>query len=127
MPKALAWTSLGMALLFVGLALIGVFGWESLGEQNARMIFKYAAKPALGVSLAVAFWILASSANSEEEASGGIGDMVLGALWCVGGIIVTVATYRFASENGGTYVVTWGAIVFGAMQFFRGFLRAMGK
>ncbi len=45
--------------------------------------------------------------------------MVFGALWCIGGIVVTVVTYS-AAASGGTYVVAWGAIVFGAIQFFRG-------
>lgn len=47
-------------------------------------------------------------------------DMLYGALWCIGGILVTAITYSAASSSGGTYVVTWGAIIFGAIQFFRG-------
>jgi hypothetical protein len=35
LPKALAWSSLGLALLFVALALTGVFGWDSLGSDTA--------------------------------------------------------------------------------------------
>lgn len=46
-------------------------------------------------------------------------NMMFGALWCIGGIVVTVLTYSAASE-GGSYVVAWGAIIFGAIQFFRG-------
>ncbi len=46
-------------------------------------------------------------------------DMIYGALWCIGGIIVTAVTYQAAS-GGGTYVVAWGAIIFGAVQFFKG-------
>jgi hypothetical protein len=49
-------------------------------------------------------------------------DMLHGALWCVGGIVVTVATYAAAS-GGGAYVVAWGAILFGAIQFLRGAAR----
>ncbi len=48
-------------------------------------------------------------------------DMVLGGLWCIGGTIVTVVTYQ-AAASGGTYVVAWGAIVFGGYQFLRGLL-----
>jgi len=50
-------------------------------------------------------------------------DMLFGALWCVGGIIVTAATYSAAS-GGGRYVVAWGAIIFGAIQFFRGLAKS---
>jgi hypothetical protein len=45
--------------------------------------------------------------------------MLNGSLWCGGGIFVTVITYAM-SANGGTYVVAWGAIVFGGLQFFQG-------
>lgn len=46
-------------------------------------------------------------------------DMLYGALWCIGGTAVTVLTYSAAS-GGGHYVIAWGAIVFGAIQFFKG-------
>jgi hypothetical protein len=38
-------------------------------------------------------------------------DMLYGALWCIGGIIATVADIG---------LIFWGAIVFGGYQFFRG-------
>jgi hypothetical protein len=40
-------------------------------------------------------------------------DMLYGALWCVGGFIATAAD---------TGYIFWGAIVFGAIQFFKGLL-----
>jgi hypothetical protein len=49
-------------------------------------------------------------------------NMLVGGLWCVGGIVVSVATYSAASSGGGSYVVAWGAIIFGGIQFFRGLL-----
>ncbi len=51
--------------------------------------------------------------------SSGQRDMIIGGLVCVVGILITAITYSSA-EGGGTYVVAWGAIVFGAIQFFRG-------
>ena len=42
-------------------------------------------------------------------------DMLYGALWCVGGIIATVADIGF---------VFWGAILFGGIQFFKGLASA---
>ena len=49
-------------------------------------------------------------------------NMLFGALWCGGGILVTALTYSAAASGpgDGSYVVAWGAIVFGALQFFRG-------
>lgn len=38
-------------------------------------------------------------------------DMLYGALWCVGGIVLTLAHIGF---------IFWGAIIFGGVQFFRG-------
>jgi hypothetical protein len=37
-------------------------------------------------------------------------------------------TYGAASsgEGGGTYVVAWGAIIFGALEFFAGLFGLMG-
>ncbi len=50
----------------------------------------------------------------KEQASK---DILYGALWCIGGIAVTALTY---SGGGGRYVVAWGAILFGGIQFFKG-------
>lgn len=55
--------------------------------------------------------------NSGARAKSGLVSMFLGALFCIGGIAITVVTMS-AAEGGGTYVVTWGAILFGAIQFF---------
>jgi len=54
--------------------------------------------------------------------------MVHGALWCGGGLLVTAITYGAAvgSPGGGHYIIAWGAIVFGAVQFFRGYARRSG-
>jgi len=38
-------------------------------------------------------------------------DMLYGALWCIGGIVATVADIGY---------IFWGAIVFGGYQFFKG-------
>jgi len=46
-------------------------------------------------------------------------NMLIGALWCGGGLAVTAITFSAAS-GGGVYVVTWGAVIFGAIQFLRG-------
>jgi hypothetical protein len=51
-------------------------------------------------------------------------NMLWGAVWCIGGILVTALTYSNASSGGGSYVVAWGAIVFGAVQFFKGLLNS---
>lgn len=50
-------------------------------------------------------------------------NMLFGALWCVGGVVVTAATFN-AAQAGGGYVVAWGAILFGAIQFVMGLTQA---
>jgi hypothetical protein len=51
-------------------------------------------------------------------------NMTYGALWCIGGTVVTGLTYAAAS-GGGTYVVAWGAIIFGGIQFLSGLFGSM--
>jgi hypothetical protein len=48
-------------------------------------------------------------------------DMLVGGLWCAGGIAVTIATHANASKHGGQAVFAWGAIIWGFAQFMRGF------
>lgn len=51
-------------------------------------------------------------------------DMLIGGLWMVGGIVVTAVTFSAAS-GGGKYVIAWGAIIFGGIQFFTGLARSL--
>jgi hypothetical protein len=45
--------------------------------------------------------------------------MLIGGGICLLGIIITVGTCLSARE-GGTYTIAYGAIIWGAIQFFRG-------
>jgi hypothetical protein len=57
----------------------------------------------------------------SAEAPAGDRDVVHGGLWLLGGILVTVVTYVAAEERGGgRYIIAWGAMVFGGLQFLRG-------
>ena len=48
-------------------------------------------------------------------------NMLIGGLVCVIGVVITLGTLAAASgAAGGSYIIAWGAIVFGAIQFFRG-------
>lgn len=46
-------------------------------------------------------------------------DMLRGGLVCALGVTITICTYASAL-NGGTYIIAWGAIIFGAIRFLRG-------
>lgn len=50
-------------------------------------------------------------------------DMVVGGLWFVGGCAVTYFTYTMA-DGGGYFLICWGAIIFGAIQFLKGLFNA---
>ena len=52
--------------------------------------------------------------------------MIWGAIWCIGGIIVTVISYA-ARANVGVYVVAWGAILWGLIDFIRGLIGYISK
>jgi hypothetical protein len=52
--------------------------------------------------------------------------MLYGALWCIGGLVVTVISYS-AANAGGRYVLAWGAIIFGAFQFLRGLFQYVSQ
>jgi hypothetical protein len=59
-----------------------------------------------------------ASAPSSRNAA--LHNIVVGGIWFVGGILVTAATYSAVKDSGGTYIVAWGAILFGGLQFLKG-------
>lgn len=48
------------------------------------------------------------------------GRMIRGLLWTIAGIVVTAVTYSMAAESGGTYIICWGAVLFGIIDFLVG-------
>lgn len=48
--------------------------------------------------------------------------VVYGALWLMVGLIIAAVTYSRASSGGISYIVTWGAILIGGIQFVKGLL-----
>lgn len=58
----------------------------------------------------------------------GLRKVVFGALWFLGGLGVTIASYSAAaaSPTGGRYMVAYGAVIYGAAQIIRG-LTMMGR
>ena len=53
-------------------------------------------------------------------------NMLYGTLWFVGGLVVTVGTLSAAS-GGGTYIIAWGALLFGGIQFVQGLIQYLGS
>ena len=82
---------------------------------------------AQGFDAATASAIVNSADRSKNERRvAGRRHMISGAIICGVGITVTAITYSGA-EHGGGYVIFWGAIAFGALQFFRGLMQATDK
>ena len=64
--------------------------------------------------------------GSDAAKAAGHRNMTIGACVCGVGLLITGVSYMAASSTGGGYVFAWGAIVFGAIQFFRGAAQAGG-
>ena len=56
-------------------------------------------------------WVMRKFLYKHEEKKVANNDMFYGALWCIGGIVATMANIGY---------VFWGAIFFGAFQFIKG-------
>lgn len=50
-------------------------------------------------------------------------DLLHGALWCLGGTVLSVIGYQTEGTANGFYVFTLGAIAIGILQFTKGLLR----
>ncbi|HET9708377.1 MAG TPA: hypothetical protein VFP39_08740 [Gemmatimonadales bacterium] len=60
---------------------------------------------------------------AQEQRAGVL--MRRGAMWAGGGLLITVASYAAAVQSrGGTYIITWGAMLFGVVRFAEGLLLA---
>lgn len=106
---------------------------EQVYEYAANLLFKEnksiaetkAAIISNGISEEIATLVVSNIIRQIKEAKTERAkkDITYGAIWCVGGIIVTAVTYSAAS-GGGTYVVAWGAILIGAIQLIKGLLNS---
>ncbi|MGL5888769.1 MAG: hypothetical protein ACRC3B_02720, partial [Bacteroidia bacterium] len=60
--------------------------------------------------------------TTTGEVSDGKQDILYGALWLGGGLIITIGTYMMAS-NGGSYFITYGPVIYGVFRIIRGFTK----
>ncbi len=104
------------------LGAVELIGWGRLAASVARV--------------GMVVWLLYALAFRFEGAgvtpalaapapSGGR-DILVGAVWLVCGLLVTIASYSLASSGvgGGRYVITTGAIAYGRVRLSRGLARA---
>jgi hypothetical protein len=43
--------------------------------------------------------------------------MIRGLVWTIVGVVLTIIMYRSANSAGGTYIIWWGAVLFGVVDF----------
>ncbi len=64
----------------------------------------------------------AKTASRTSGRSGGLKNMLIGGIVCFIGLAVTVGSY-VAAEPGGVFLLAYGPIIFGGIQFLRGFFQ----
>jgi hypothetical protein len=111
-------------------------GDQNIAQQFVREVYQRAANLAnagkskdkiqtelkeMGVSESTASVVIENTFRALKKAhrEAGARNVFVGAAWCVGGVVVTALTYQLAS-GGGTFIVAWGAILFGGIQVLRG-------
>ena len=101
----------------------------ALGKQGLNQEQIQSALVEKGMAPGEAGTVAGSFVKKEESeavaaTNAGTSNMVIGAVFFFGGIVVTAGTYM-AAAGGGTYVVAWGAIIFGGIQMVRGYFHSV--
>jgi hypothetical protein len=106
---------------FASAVVADVLGKPGKGKRGLRRVGS-------GRRHASAQDIAYSSAYADQVRQAGRTNMMIGGLVCVVGLLVTVGSLAAAHGNGGgSYMIAWGAIVFGAIQFLRGLSQSAGQ
>ncbi len=92
-------------------------GYPPVGAAVAQRARAVSTPPAWEPPSGDAF---AASIYEQERRAKKSRDITVGAILLVVGILVTAFTYDSASREGGTYIVAWGPMVFGAIRLFKG-------
>jgi hypothetical protein len=58
----------------------------------------------------------------DSDMGSGVKNMLIGAVVCFIGLAVTIGSY-VAAEPGGVFLLAYGPIIFGGIQFVRGFIQ----
>jgi len=63
---------------------------------------------------------LAKKQKNKPNRDKDLKNIIMGAVFCIGGVIMTSISYNSASTSGGTYTLFIGAMIGGAIQFCYG-------
>jgi len=95
---------------------------------DKRLSAEKAALVTQGISVAAAETRAVAVVAEDLASRRGRGkqNMLIGGLWCAGGLIVTFLTFSVAA-GGGTFIVLWGAMAVGGIQFVVGLIQYMNE
>lgn len=110
------WATLAVRLPF-SLLFYGLMLWLVQAAAAMLSTSSVAATATAGV---------AAAGSAEEKNAAAYRNLLLGGLWAVLGVGLTIVTYANAQQLGGRFVVAYGAIIAGVVQFIRG-LAQLGR
>lgn len=64
-----------------------------------------------------------SKSETDTARKSGLSNIVIGIILTVVSLGITISSYSSAEETGGTYVICYGAILFGIVLTIRGFVQ----
>jgi hypothetical protein len=98
------------------------------GSIVSRLSFPRTDTTARAAALHARLHAKQATRRKGENRQAALRDILLGGAICLVGVVITIYTYSTASNaGGGRYVVAWGAILFGGIQFLKGLVGlAMG-
>lgn len=101
----------------------GIAGFNpiQLREEMPRAVRGIAAAPVIETQ-----W---RKHGSRRKGRNGRSQMMAGLAWCIGGVVVTMVSYMMAASGpgGGSYIVAWGAILFGGARVLKGLASSRGR
>jgi hypothetical protein len=130
--QAAAWAQTELSRGTQPEALVSGLMGQGWSELQARQVLDAALTGAVAVAAPIRTAPVMSYASPAKRpsrsytSSGGSShharNMLIGGAVCAVGTVITVGTYAAASGGGGgRYTICWGAMVFGFIQFIRGF------
>jgi hypothetical protein len=93
---------------------------EFANKRSPQTIIKSMTHRGVASETAKKIVIETQQAINKVKSEGSRKRMVRGLIWTVLGIVVTCATFLFSDSLGGRYVLFWGAIIFGVIDFLVG-------
>jgi len=92
---------------------VNYFNQGKSGYETKNLLIEEGLDPDLAASIVEKIEMQIHDLQQEHAHAQAKKDMLYGALWCIGGTVLTLSNIGF---------IFWGAILFGGIQFFRGLI-----